>query len=102
MCSWLGGGLGGALARALGGALALAAITASSIASAQDRRFVPKFQGHRLGTELDVWSTSALSTVTGSFIGQFAVVPQLIVDFEFPSAYGTIDAPGYSTFLLGN
>jgi hypothetical protein len=86
------------------GAALLAALAVAGTAGAQGRDWQPKKQGHRLGAQLEVWPVDGGTTVTGEFVGQIAVLDELMIDFSLPSAYGSYDffGPNVDAFILGN
>src|SRR5687767_1060688 len=73
----------------------LTVLAVAGTAEAQGRGWQPKKQGHRLGAQLEVWPTEGGTTVTGEFVGQIAIIDELMIDFSLPSAYGSYDAFGF-------
>lgn len=88
--------------RLAAGAAFLALLADAGIAEAQD--WQPKKQGHRLSSQLEVWPTEAGTTVTGEFVGQIAVLDELMIDFSLPSAYGSYEVGPFNAdhFVFGN
>ena len=64
--------------------------------------WMPKKQGHRLGGHIEIWPARDLFAQSAEFVGQIAVIDELMIDFAIPAGYVDFDGPGNDHFVFGN
>lgn len=63
--------------------------------------WMPKKQGHRLGGIIEFWPARDFFVQSGEFVGQIAVIDELMIDFSAPAGYANYE-PGYDHAVFGN
>jgi hypothetical protein len=56
--------------------------------------WMPKKQGHRLGGILEFWPAQDFFVQSGEFVGQIAVIDELMIDFSLGAGYADYDFVG--------